>query len=370
MVKILVLGGGFGGVVAAESLAAQLSSEHQITLVARSNRFVFYPALVSLAFGNCSLADASFDLRKSMLSRNINFIEAEVARLDLEQRKVAIAHGDVEGTIPYDYLVFALGRRLATERTPGFFEHSHHLLDPEGALRFGEAVRNFSGGQVMLGQCPGARLPVPVYETAFALAKSLKGNTKISVVSPASLAAEFSDENVASKLATSLERNGIEHLDYFPIDRITPDRLIATNGKDLGYDLLMLLPAFSGAPAVSRVGITNDNGYINVDERMKVIGVEGMYAVGDCVNLVGPKLGHMAVRQATVAATNLAAEIEGREAEALYEHEVSIVIDATDGDTLYVHKDLWSDKAGSVRQGRFWSWAKAAQEKYWETTHR
>ena len=50
MARVVILGGGFGGVVAAERLAKQLSEEHQITLVSRSRNFVFYPALVRLAF--------------------------------------------------------------------------------------------------------------------------------------------------------------------------------------------------------------------------------------------------------------------------------------------------------------------------------
>ena len=76
MAKVLILGGGFAGVVAAERLAEQLGDEHQITLVSRSRQFVFYPALVRLAFGKSELADVSFDLRKTLLNRRINFIEA------------------------------------------------------------------------------------------------------------------------------------------------------------------------------------------------------------------------------------------------------------------------------------------------------
>ena len=100
MAKVLILGGGFGGVVAAESLARELGDEHQITLVSRSRRFVFYPALVRLAFGECERKDVLFDLRQTMLSRRINFIEAEVARLDPFERSVRIAHGEVEGHLP------------------------------------------------------------------------------------------------------------------------------------------------------------------------------------------------------------------------------------------------------------------------------
>jgi hypothetical protein len=47
----LIVGGGFGGVVAAESLAKRLGSEHEITLVSRSRKFLFYPALETLGIG-------------------------------------------------------------------------------------------------------------------------------------------------------------------------------------------------------------------------------------------------------------------------------------------------------------------------------
>ena len=43
MAKVLILGGGFGGVIAAETLAKKLRNNHEITLVSRSRRFLFYP---------------------------------------------------------------------------------------------------------------------------------------------------------------------------------------------------------------------------------------------------------------------------------------------------------------------------------------
>src|SRR4030095_15650186 len=189
MAKVLILGGGFGGVVAAERLAEQLGDEHQITLVSRSRWFVFYPALVRLAFGKCQREDVSFNLRQTLLSERVNFIEAEVARIDPVERKVIIAHGEVEGKLSYDYLIFALGRRLATERITGFYEHAHHLLSVEKALRFGKAIAEFHQGTAVIGQCAGARLPVPVYETAFTLSRLLaergeRERTRITIVSP------------------------------------------------------------------------------------------------------------------------------------------------------------------------------------------
>jgi sulfide:quinone oxidoreductase len=374
MAKVLILGGGFGGVVAAERLAGQLGDDHQITLVSRSRNFVFYPALVRLAFGKCDKEDVSFDLRQSMLSRRINFVEAEVAHVDPFERKVTIAHGQVEGRLPFDYLVFALGRRLATERITGFYEHAHHLLNVDKAIQFGRAVSVFREGRIVLGQCPGARLPVPVYESAFALAARLEAEgqrdrIKITVVSPGPLESELGDAAAAAAIEKALAARQIELVTQFPIASLSRNKAIANTGDELDFNLLMLVPPFRGSSAASYMGATNDEGYIHVDLNMRVMGHERIYAAGDCVSFVGPKMGHMAVRQAEVAATNLADAIEGREPLAQYMHEMRFIIDEIGGNGVYVNKDVWGDAPATVKGGRFWSWAKRAHKKYWEAMH-
>ena len=374
MANVLILGGGFGGVIAAESLARQLSKEHQITLVSRSSKFIFYPELVRLAFGKCKPQDISFDLREAMLDRRVRFIKAEVARIKLESRRVVLTHGDVEGELPYDYLIFALGRRLATERITGFFEHSNHLLNVEGALKFGEALQDFHDGRAIIGQCPGARLPVPVYETAFALARwsEERGGTdrvRITIVSPDSSELLFGDGELARALGHSLEKHQIEFLPDFPITSVTADVVTTSDGHAINYDLLMLLPPFRGPSPVMGLGITDDEGFIGVDWAMRVQGVKGLYAVGDCVNFGGPKMAHMAVNQAEVAAANVALEIDGFDALSRYNHEMMMVIDAGAGDAIYLHQGLWDNEPAIVRQGRFWSWAKRIHDRYWVASH-
>ncbi len=74
----------------------------------------------------------------------------------------------------------------------------------------------------------------------------------------------------------------------------------------------------------------------------------------------------MAVHQAEVAAENLAAEIEGHEPKSIYDHELMMVIDEGGADTIFLHKGLWDDNSFTVKQGRFWGWAKRVHEKYWE----
>ena len=94
MAKVLVLGGGFAGVVAAESLARRLGPEHRITLVSRQREFTFFPSLVRLAFGRLKLEDVFFDLAHAMGSRRVALTQAEVTGYDPAATGQALARGD------------------------------------------------------------------------------------------------------------------------------------------------------------------------------------------------------------------------------------------------------------------------------------
>jgi sulfide:quinone oxidoreductase len=374
MANILVLGGGFGGVVAAESLAKRLRPEHQITLVSRPRDFVFYPALVRLAFGQCELDAVTFDLPQAMHDRGIEFIEAEVAYPDPGKGHVVIAHGKLEGRMPYDYCVFALGRRLATEQVPGFYEHAHHLLTVKAALKFREALEGFHRGQAVIGYCRDARLAVPVFETAFALDRLLKERgereqVRITVVGPDKLGSQLGGPEVMPALEEALADHRVEFRGDFPVEMVTEREVRTGTGERLEYDLLMLIPPFRGPGEAMYTGITDLENYLRVNSYMKVTGADRMYAAGDCVNLIGPKMGHMAVLQGEVAAANLAAEISGHEPAVRYDHELMLVIDEGGEDSIFLHKELWERKHARVSQGLFWGWAKQINQKYWQRTH-
>ena len=274
----------------------------------------------------------------------------------------------------YDWLVFALGRRLATEQVPGFFEYSHHLLNVAATLKFREALRTFSRGHIVLGYCPGARLPVPLFETAFALSRwnekrERRNRALITIVSNETPATMFGDGAIAKKLSEAMQSRGIEFVSDFPIEHLTPDSIIAGDGHTMNYNLAALIPPFCGPAALLGTETTDAEDYVLVDETMRVTGVERMYAVGDCVSFPGPKMGHMAVRQAEVAADNLAAEVSGHARSSTYKHELKLVLETDGKDSIYLHRDLWTDDPASLKQGRFWAWAKRGHEQYWIRQH-
>jgi sulfide:quinone oxidoreductase len=280
----------------------------------------------------------------------------------------------MDGDLHYDYLIFALGRRLATERVAGSFEYSHNLLTLEGALTFGDALKFFHKGRAIIGGSPESRLPVPLYETVFALSRLLKerGETEgveITLVLPDESDINFGGEEMKRVLLDALDHHGIELVTNFPVSEISQGVIQTNDNRYLNYNLLMLLPPFRGASVLKGEDVTDENGYIYVDGKMRVHGVERMYAVGDCVAFSGPKMGHMAVRQAVVAAENVISELHTEDPKEEYVHEMKLIIDEGGRDSIYLHKEIWFEDEVSVKQGRFWHWAKRAHERFWQATH-
>lgn len=375
MAQILILGGGFGGLVTAEALSKSIGSQHQITIVSPNRNFTFYPALVHLAFGECEPQDITFDLPSKMSDLGVRFIQGEMISISPVRRKVEIAGEDFNGEVAYDYLVIAIGRRLATERVPGFFENAQHLLGVKAALKFGELVRSFREGKIIVGLCPDARLPVPVCETAFALARKFEtkmrdGSVRISVVFPESAEAAFGGADLHKQLEAAFDRHGINVLYDVPIREINFNEIVSANKHRIACDLLMLVPPFRGNAALRDLGITDENNFVKVDGFMRVHEMDRAYAVGDIVAFSGPKLAHMAVRQAEVAAANIASELVSETPEKEYYHEIATIIDAGGADSIYLHYGIWDDDLYRLRQGRFWGFAKSVHDLVWQARHR
>lgn len=369
MARILIAGGGFGGVIAAERLAAGLGSDHQITLVSLHREFCYSPALVRLAFGRCSIEDLFYDLEKAMLRHHVEFIQAEVISVDPDAKCVVVLQGTHERTIPFDFLLFALGRRLAIDLVPGFALHAHHMLSAGEALRMKAAIESFEEGKVLIGACPESRLSVPVYEAAFAFDRALRERGNRERVAITIFTPDSAEDALESSMRASLEKHHIELAGEFPVDFITGESIRATDGRRLPYELLIAIPPYRGWFTPGDSLLSDAKGFLQVDAYMRAPQFESIYAIGDAANLPGPKLAAMAVVQAEVAAANLISHLAGRSPEVRYDHHLSLVIDEGGGDSILFQQDLLQEKDGHVRHGRFWAWVKQVHEKYWTRMH-
>jgi len=167
---ILILGGGVGGIVAANALRRQLAAPHRIIVVDRRGEYVFTPSLLWVMVGQRRPDQISKDLRR-LLRPGVEVVRAEVEAIEPEQGRIRA--GDRE--LAYDYLVVALGAELAPAAMPGYGEAAHNFFAPEGAAGLWQALARFEGGRavVLVSSLP-YKCPAAPYEAAMLLAEALR----------------------------------------------------------------------------------------------------------------------------------------------------------------------------------------------------
>jgi len=124
--RILILGGGFGGLYAALHLDKTIAADPnvEVTLVSRENFVLFTPMLHEVAAGNLEMTDIVSPLRQML--KHVNFLEAEVESIDLVECRVTLAYGlhHQQKNLAYDHLLIALGSETNFFKLPGVEERA------------------------------------------------------------------------------------------------------------------------------------------------------------------------------------------------------------------------------------------------------
>jgi sulfide:quinone oxidoreductase len=369
MRNVTIIGGGFAAIAAVEEFLKH-PGEVEITLIGQSREFFFYPALVPYLFDELERGDISFDLRKALVDRGVRFIEGEVLSVDPSLNSITITGDDVKGKVRYGRLLIAIGRRLATEHVPGFFEYAHHLLSLPAADRLKEEIANFNGGTIVVGLTPGSLLPIPVCETALGLARRFREHVQndavqIKAVFPETLEDAFEGSSLFRDIRGSFDREGVELIERFPVDRVEPGMLVSETSGAHAFDLLVLLPPFRGqSPVMNLDAVSGNAGFIHVNEMMQVAGNERIYAAGDIVSAHGPRFGYMAIRQGRTAARNILAEVRGEAPGEKYDHKLAWIVSEKYSDPVFFHYGFWDESLEDYDEDSFFGKAKLLREKY------
>ncbi|MCY0871844.1 MAG: FAD-dependent oxidoreductase, partial [Acidithiobacillus caldus] len=127
---VVVLGGNFAGLGADQKIREFAGDAVRITVIDRKNFLLFVPNIPAEVFeGRDPAKTLSMDLRSTLAEDDIGFIQAEVQALDPYAKRIDFVPSERPGAAPesmhYDYVVVAVGNRLAFDRIEGFAEHGH-----------------------------------------------------------------------------------------------------------------------------------------------------------------------------------------------------------------------------------------------------
>ncbi|MBI4526207.1 MAG: NAD(P)/FAD-dependent oxidoreductase [Deltaproteobacteria bacterium] len=312
--RIIILGGGCGGVVAATNLGRLLGARHEVILVDRRSHHVFMPAFLFVMVGRRQPEDISRSL-SHLAKRNVKVIQDEVVGIDPVRQEVTLR----KEKIGYDYLITALGLQTRPDLVPGFAEASLHPWEMETAVRLHKALTAFEGGRVVVGIPLGPyRCPPAPYEATWMLdgyftQRGIRERVEIEFFTREPEPTGEAHDPVVWMDAESKRRN-IKQNYEFVVRSIDPERKAVTGlyGYKLSYDLLVMVPPHRPAQVLLDSGLADAETGIRVDYNTLKTKWNNVYAIGDCADMPASKAGGVAHQEADVLAHNLAVEITGR----------------------------------------------------------
>jgi sulfide:quinone oxidoreductase len=319
--NIVIVGGGSGGTIAANLVAAQLQNEIRtgqvkVNLVSGSKIHIFQPAYLHVAFKNHDTQDIVRN-EETLLKKGVNLITQNAERLDLDAQEVTLASGE---KIPFQYLLIATGSIPNHAAVPGLKEASLNFhTSPDESRKIWDAIEQFEEGRVIVGiagvpyKCP----PSP-NEAAFLIddyfrKRGIRDKVKITFLTP--YPRPYPAQAMSNVVEPLFQKRGIDVVTFFNVESVDPTKheIYSLEGESLSYDLLIMVPPHRGANVILKSGIGDADGWIPTDKNtMKVKGRENIYAIGDATDIPVSKTGVTAHLEAIVAANNIISSIRER----------------------------------------------------------
>jgi sulfide:quinone oxidoreductase len=375
--RILILGGGVGGLVAANLLRKALSKEHRVILVEREPAFVFAPSLLWLMTGGRTADQISRPLA-GLEAQGIEVVRGEIQRIDAERREV-----QVDGrTLAGDFLIVALGAELGSDTIPGLAQAGHTFYTLPGAEALRDALRSFDGGRLLvLTAAPAYKCPAAPYEAAMLLEyycrkRRIRERTQLDLYTAEPGPMGVAGPEVSKAVRQMVEAKGIGYHPDHQIAEADPGggRLKFANGAETTYDLLAYVPPHRAPRVVRESELASESGWIAVDRHTMETRFERVYALGDVVGIplkLGkplPKAGVFAHAEAGVVAKNIVRAITGKGRSAAFDGLGECFIETGDGKAGFGKGDFYAEPVPEMKlhpPGRHWHAGKVLFEKDW-----
>lgn len=325
---VLVVGSSFAGFTAALELRRRLGDRHHVTVLGKSDEFLFMPSLVWVPFGLRTKEEITFDVRVPLERHGVRFVRGEVRRFSLEHRTVSTTNGDES----YDYLLIATGMKPNYQAVPGLgprgYTRSFMTLPEADKARVAFEKLCESPGPVVVGGVQGASCIGSVYEFVFQMAHELKrrglsDRAPLTFLTAAPRLAPFEVGGFGSTTVTEyfFEKLGIRAVTGATVQRIEPSSIVLGDGRTLPFAYAMLVPSVLGIDAVRECDdITDAAGFVRVNDYLQTLAYPEVFAAGAAVAATSfdekedtslVPSGCRSEAMAKVAAHNVAASIRG-----------------------------------------------------------
>jgi len=374
--RVVVLGGGIGGVVAARRIRALSPADTRVTLVDRQALQSFPPSYTWVMTGERNPAAITRDLRR-LRRKGIEVIEGAADAIDVETRKIAVGGAEVA----YDYLVVALGAELAPDAVPGLSGEAFSYYRLDDAQRLHQQLENFSGGRVAVlipslpYKCPAAPYEGAMLLDALFRERGIRNRVDISLSTPEPQPLPVAGPTLGAAVVSMLEQKDIAYHPQRKTSEVDAGahEIVFEDGAREKYDLLIAVPPHRPPAIVRASAIAAPSGWVKVDRETLATDIARIYAIGDVTaiplfdGMMLPKAGVFAHAEAEVVARNIAAEIRGRDERRRFDGHGYCFLEVGDGKAASANGDFYASprQVAMKDPNRARRFAKTLFERWW-----
>ena len=294
--KVVILGGGFGGLTAARAL----TKIADVTVVDRHNFQTFLPLLYQVSTAGLAADHVAYPIRGALRKTGAKFRMASPISIDHKNKQVKL---DSSELLDFDHLIIALGSTTADFGIPGVSEFALGMKTVSEALtiraevmrRFEDLCRFEDDTRFSISVVGGGPTGV---EMAGAMAELVRGPLKSDQANAAAhidvrlieagdrLLPPFS-QSISARTKKDLEKLGVKVLLNTAVKALEHRKIILKDGQTLPSEITIWAAGVKGSPAMQQLNLPTVGNRLSVDQTLQVKNYPNIWALGDIAGALG-----------------------------------------------------------------------------------
>ena len=388
-VKVVILGGGVGGIVTANHLTKLLPKKTEIVLIEKNKDHSLAASYLWVMVNKRKPYQITSSLRE-LINKRVNILFGEAKQIDVENKIITTETSKIN----FDFLVIALGANLDKTHLDKQQFGIHNFFTLDGASKLNDELQNFKGGNVSIivsslpYKCPGAPYEGAMLINDFLKKKNgnpslrEKNNFTVNLYSPEPQPLPVAGPELGNSVKEILTKKGIGFYPQTQLASInySERKVEFASGNSINYDLLVLIPPHKAPEIITESGLIDESGWIPVNKDTLETKYENVFAIGDVTSITIPgrwqpdkpmklsKAGVFAHSQAITVSEIIAAKISGKESNEIFCADGFCMLEAGEDLAGFAYGDFYASPHPDIKikqLGKIWHLGKVLFEKWW-----
>ncbi len=352
---VVILGGGFGGLAAANEIRNTLdSSKVKITIIDKKDWFMVGYAKLWIMNGTRTFENSIGSLNE-LPKKQINFIKDEIIEINPKNNFIKIKSGNIS----FDFLIISMGAVLAPEKILGLIENGFNLYDHNQLIEINQKLNKIKSGKiaiVIMGmpyKCPPAPFEASLLVDSMLRKRGIRDSVQIDFYSPAPITLPAAGPEVSKQILDLVNSEKITFHNSKKIKCVESKKLIFEN-DEYSFDILLAIPPHIAPKVIYDSNLAKEPGFIPIDRNCKTP-FENIFAVGDVTSLTVtdsmavPKAGIFAEGEGITVAKNIISKIESKETFVLFDGKGGCFLESGRDTASIMEVDMFTNQKPSTK---------------------